>query len=606
MEGGAAGSPEIEAGAGGVAANGGSAGGSNVEGGAAGAFGAQGGTAGAPNAQGGTAGAPQTSAPTISTSTLPGAAFNSPYSLTLVATGGSSNVYEWSLASGSLPQGLTLSADGVLSGVPVASGSFSLTIAVKNPGGPSAQRVFTLNVTRQRWLAYTSDKKATGVIRPYLLDLTSSTFAEVELATGLGASCSASSPKFSPDGKRLAYLGGVGSGCTSALFVVDVSGATAGTPARADGTGGAYLNYGFSPDSRWLAFQRAGRVGAVTTWTADIAIVDVSGANTGAPTTVAAAQPFDVTTESYAWADASNFAWFDPNYYVRKVTRSGTSWLGPTTLTTQFGGGLLQKSFFDGFVIATGSHAVMATGVLDVVSGSVKFYPQGSVSFDHGYAIVPTLDVVALEGYTPGLQKVSGSLALAFSSTMPPVWGESSNRALLPAESSTAEVRFLDARGATPSLVDVTGTAGITWLKFARNDAWAAFGSSTQWSVAAVGASLGALKPVSVAPASGMAHTASFAFAPNSRALIYGSKQTASSSDNDLYLVDISSAVFTAPRRISASLTPGSAIGAKGFSPDSSFAYFVSGGSFYVASTLVTNGLGQLVTSKVASFAFQP
>ncbi len=54
----------------------------------------------------------------ISNSTLPGGVVQSAYSVTLVPTGGLAP-YTWSLNSGTLPPGLTLSAGGIISGTPL-------------------------------------------------------------------------------------------------------------------------------------------------------------------------------------------------------------------------------------------------------------------------------------------------------------------------------------------------------------------------------------------------------------------------------------------------------------------------------------------------------
>src|SRR5207245_444684 len=56
----------------------------------------------------------------ISTLTLPGATVGAAYSATLTASGGTAP-YTWTLASGSLPAGLTLSSSGVISGTPSAT-----------------------------------------------------------------------------------------------------------------------------------------------------------------------------------------------------------------------------------------------------------------------------------------------------------------------------------------------------------------------------------------------------------------------------------------------------------------------------------------------------
>ena len=60
----------------------------------------------------------------ITTTSLPAALVNQPYSATLAATGGVSP-YTWSIASGALPTGLSLASTGQLTGTPTATGAFS-------------------------------------------------------------------------------------------------------------------------------------------------------------------------------------------------------------------------------------------------------------------------------------------------------------------------------------------------------------------------------------------------------------------------------------------------------------------------------------------------
>jgi arylsulfatase A-like enzyme len=87
------------------------------------------------------------SAPIITSSaTLPNATPNAAYSTTLAATSGTPG-YTWSLLSGSLPSGLTLSTGGVISGTTSAHGLFNVTIRVTDNAGRIATKAFTLNVT---------------------------------------------------------------------------------------------------------------------------------------------------------------------------------------------------------------------------------------------------------------------------------------------------------------------------------------------------------------------------------------------------------------------------------------------------------------------------
>ncbi|HEU5080695.1 MAG TPA: DUF4082 domain-containing protein [Opitutaceae bacterium] len=70
----------------------------------------------------------QTGALTITTSSLPGGAISSAYSATVTGTGGTLP-YHWSLASGTLPNGLALNANtGAITGTPTTSGTSSFTI----------------------------------------------------------------------------------------------------------------------------------------------------------------------------------------------------------------------------------------------------------------------------------------------------------------------------------------------------------------------------------------------------------------------------------------------------------------------------------------------
>jgi len=71
----------------------------------------------------------------ITTTNLSGALVNANYVLRLAASGGS-GAYAWSLTAGNLPAGITLGADGSLSGTPTAVGLSSFTATVADAGDP--------------------------------------------------------------------------------------------------------------------------------------------------------------------------------------------------------------------------------------------------------------------------------------------------------------------------------------------------------------------------------------------------------------------------------------------------------------------------------------
>ena len=74
---------------------------------------------------------------------------NAPYTLTLTATGGTGN-QSWTLVSGSLPSGLSLSASGLISGTPtqVNPAGNTLTFQVQDSGSPAqlASVTFTIRI----------------------------------------------------------------------------------------------------------------------------------------------------------------------------------------------------------------------------------------------------------------------------------------------------------------------------------------------------------------------------------------------------------------------------------------------------------------------------
>jgi hypothetical protein len=73
----------------------------------------------------------------ISTTTLPSATVDQPYSTTLAAAGGVAP-FTWSLSGGELPAGLELNSQtGVISGTPQSAGSQSFTVTVAGTGSPA-------------------------------------------------------------------------------------------------------------------------------------------------------------------------------------------------------------------------------------------------------------------------------------------------------------------------------------------------------------------------------------------------------------------------------------------------------------------------------------
>jgi len=89
-----------------------------------------------------------TSTLTITTSSLPSGTFDIPYNQTLTATGGVLP-YNWSIISGTLPDGLTLnSSTGVISGTPTATGIFNFTVQVTDANSSTAVKQLSVPITQ--------------------------------------------------------------------------------------------------------------------------------------------------------------------------------------------------------------------------------------------------------------------------------------------------------------------------------------------------------------------------------------------------------------------------------------------------------------------------
>jgi len=143
----------------------------------------------------------------IQNQSVPGGTIGQPYSIQFTALSvtntnpltGSAAQATWSLASGTLPAGVALSSQGVLSGTPTVEGSWTFVVRATGGGGVSDTETETLSV-RQPLVAtspfrgealkaevgipYTADVKAAGGSGTYTYAVASGTLPEgLELGT---------------------------------------------------------------------------------------------------------------------------------------------------------------------------------------------------------------------------------------------------------------------------------------------------------------------------------------------------------------------------------------------------------------------------------------
>ncbi|MCH4554372.1 putative Ig domain-containing protein, partial [Aestuariibaculum sp. L182] len=69
------------------------------------------------------------------------------YSQTMVATGGV-GPYTFAITSGALPNGITLSSAGVLSGAPTQAGAFSFTVTATDNQSITGVQAYTLVINQ--------------------------------------------------------------------------------------------------------------------------------------------------------------------------------------------------------------------------------------------------------------------------------------------------------------------------------------------------------------------------------------------------------------------------------------------------------------------------
>lgn len=82
----------------------------------------------------------------MTTTSLPGATLGGRYSVPLLAVGGGTPSYTWSVSDRWLPPGLSLSSAGVISGSPVLAGTFDFTVRAGDPAGDSAASSLSVTV----------------------------------------------------------------------------------------------------------------------------------------------------------------------------------------------------------------------------------------------------------------------------------------------------------------------------------------------------------------------------------------------------------------------------------------------------------------------------
>ncbi|HEY5196811.1 MAG TPA: putative Ig domain-containing protein [Solirubrobacteraceae bacterium] len=145
-------------------------------------------------------------APSLGFAALPAGWTRTVYGDTLTESGGTAP-FTWAIASGSLPAGISLSPDGVLSGTPTAVGTASFTVSVTDANGQSATQAASLSVA--------DGVRATGTAPPQ---------ADVNVAYSYTAGAT---------GGTAPYTWSINAGSLPAGLTLSAAGVLSGTPTLA-------------------------------------------------------------------------------------------------------------------------------------------------------------------------------------------------------------------------------------------------------------------------------------------------------------------------------------------------------------------------------------
>ena len=146
----------------------------------------------------------------ITTTALSAGAVGQAYNATTAATGGTPP-YSWSVSGGALPAGLSLAANGAISGTPTAAGDFDFTVRVGDSASQSATKALRITI---------------GAAPPPPLSITTSALAAGVVGQAYNASAAAT-------GGTPPYTWSVAAGALPAGVTVSAAGVFSGAPTAA-------------------------------------------------------------------------------------------------------------------------------------------------------------------------------------------------------------------------------------------------------------------------------------------------------------------------------------------------------------------------------------
>lgn len=334
-------------------------------------------------------------APTIPTTSLASGKVGSAYAQQVLASGGISP-YSFSITSGTLPAGLTLTAStGAISGTPTTAGSSTVTVQVSDANSSVASKSLSISIAASgisalsfvnttllagpKGSAYSEAAIATGGVPPYTFTISAGT-----LPTGLSISSTSGyitgTPSTSATSSFTVHVADSLSSTatqvyslkindpllvsTSSLAVVLTNVAYSATISVTGGSG-TYANFSATGLPTGLSINAttgviSGVVTATSTQTVGITVTDSDGLSNSRNFTLSARDALTISTTTLAGATASTA-------YNETVTVTG----GQTPYTFQLSAGALPAGLF----LSSSSGTIKVTGT-PTTAGTANFTVQ--------------------------------------------------------------------------------------------------------------------------------------------------------------------------------------------------------------------------------------
>ncbi len=173
---------------------------------------------------------------TVTTTTLPGGTVSQAYSQQVTAAGGS-GTYGWSVVSGSLPPGLSLSPSGTpsatITGTPTTPGTYPFTVQVTDGASANDTQALSITIAPAAALAITTTSVADGTVDSAYSQTVTATGGSTPYSWNVVSGSLPPGLSLSPSGTPSATISGTPTTEGTFAFTVQVGDAAAATDTQA-------------------------------------------------------------------------------------------------------------------------------------------------------------------------------------------------------------------------------------------------------------------------------------------------------------------------------------------------------------------------------------